>query len=161
MIAWLKRSSAEQMHDARGWRFMWVNAVLATIVGVGLIFADFNELASIMVLFGVVASFIGGYSYRQRVLDIGEKPSWGFLVLKDDPLLGAESGLAPAPDDRAASEQRAGLRRRLIAIHLVGALAGVVLSLVLQSVIVAVAIAGAAVFNVVVITILLSDRVSA
>ena len=144
---WLKRKSAEQHHAARGWRFMWHNAIAMGAIGIGLIFLELNVLAAIIVGGAVGCAFIAGYSYRQWVLHLGEKPTWGFLVLRDDPLLDEPRDASPDADEVASSAGRAALRKRLVILHSIGVATGLVLGVVLGSVVVAAAIVGFSVFN--------------
>lgn len=126
---------------------MWHNAIAMAVIGIGLIFLDLNVLAAIMVAGAVGCAFIAGYSYRQRVLDLGEKPTWGFLVLADDPLLGEPRDASPDADQVASSASRAALRKRLAILHSIGVATGLVLGVVLGSAVVAAAIVAFSVFN--------------
>jgi hypothetical protein len=161
VLAWLKRNSREQLHDTRGWRFLWVNAVLMALVAIVSIFLRLNVLAPIMVCSSVGAAFIAGYSYRQRVLDVGTKPKWGLLVLKNDALLRTTDAPLTTSDEPVDPAPRRTLRRRLVIAYSIAAVVGLVRGVVLESAIVAVAIVGFALVNVVVISMLLSDRVNA
>ena len=78
----------EQWHDAAGWRSLGAATVFLTVAAVVCIALDLRVLAGIFVVGAALGGFVTGYCYRQRVLNLGRKPSLPFLVLKDDPLLG-------------------------------------------------------------------------
>jgi hypothetical protein len=82
----------EQWHSAGSWRSLAAfSAFSAAWAGVSYGFR-LTAFFAIVLPIALLAAFLAGYCYRQFVLDRGERPKQGFLVLKDDPLLGPNDG---------------------------------------------------------------------
>lgn len=118
----MKRRDPAGHHEASGWRLLTVTAGFLVLMGTFGILIEARFYAWMMLVFAPCAAFIGGYCFRQQVLNTGSQPRFRFLWLKGDMLPGglAEEGHLEPPSARSPQEVDAARKRvwrKLLIIH--------------------------------------------
>ena len=120
----MKRRDPAGHHEASGWRVLTVTAGFLVLMGTFGILIEAKVYAWMMLVFAPCLAFIGGYCFRQQVLNTGTQPRFRFLWLKEDlqpgGLAAQEYAINSQPSVYPPGEVRAArkrLWRRMLMIH--------------------------------------------
>jgi hypothetical protein len=80
----VRRRGPEGWHSASSWRLLASTAVFSGVLCLLGIWQGWRPYAALTLAIALGSAFIGGYCFRQQVLDSDEPARVGFLRLKED-----------------------------------------------------------------------------